>query len=459
MGHQDKTINIDWLKNKVVESTLRPMSSQDEKNNDLPTIIHRGEGVFITDVDGNKMLDCVGGLWCVNTGYGRQEIISAMEKQLQTLSYSSIFPGSANPASIELSEYICDIAKEENIKRVFYGSNGSDAVENAFKIARQYWKIVGKPEKYKFLSLRGGYHGTHFGGMSANGLGGDFRRVYEPMLNGFMAMETFDSYRPLIPGISDEDQVDLIIALMEREIEYQSPDTIAGLIAEPIQGGGGMHVPPNSYWLKMRALCDKYDILFISDEVVTGFGRTGTMFGARGWNVKPDIMCCGKGISGGYAPLSATLINDRVASAWETQSDHSFVGAGYTHSGNPVSCAAGLAALKIVQRENLPQNAKEVGSYFLDRMQELVKKHETVGAVRGRGLMLCLEMVQDKESKAAFSHDDSYPKRVSEYCRRHGVWLRQVGHKFIISPPLTLTAEHVDMIVDVLDSAYSAVDR
>ncbi len=455
----DEETQSNWLKDHVVGRTFRPMSAQDEMQGDMPSIINRGEGVHITDIDGARMIDCVGGLWCVNAGYGRQEIITAIEQQLQKLSYSSIFPGSANPPSIALSEKICELAKEENISKVFYGSNGSDAIENALKISRQYWKIMGRAEKYKFISLRGGYHGTHFGGMAANGLDNAFRRSYEPMLPGFVSVETFNGYRPLIDGMEPEAQVDLLIKLMEREIEYQSPETIAGFIAEPIQGGGGMHVPPASYWRKLRALCDKYDILFISDEVVTGFGRTGHMFGARGWGVKPDIMCCGKGISGGYSPLSATLVNERVASAWASDSDHAFVAAGYTHSGNPASCAAGLAALDIVVKEKLPENAGEVGAYFLAQLRTLIDKHEAVGDVRGRGLMMCLEMVKDKDSKEPYEHGHRFPIDISKFCRRNGVWLRQVDHKFIISPPLTFTKAHVDEVVSVLDMAYTNTPR
>jgi len=448
-----------WLKEHSTRRTLRPMSAQDEMAGDMPTIVEKGDGVYITDVDGQAMIDCVGGLWCVNAGYGREEIIGAINKQLRELAYCSTFPGSANAASIELSEKICEIAKEESITKVFYGSNGSDAVENALKLARQYWKILGRAEKYKFISLRGGYHGTHFGCMAASGMGSAFRRSYEPMLNGFISVETFDSYRPLIKGLTPEEQVDLLITLMEREIEHQSPETIAALIAEPIQGGGGMHVPPASYWRKLRELCDRYDILLIADEVVTGFGRTGHMFGVRGWQVKPDIMCCGKGISSGYTPLSATLLSERVAEAWSSQTEHSLVAAGYTHSGNPVSCAAGLAALDIVQKENLPKNAGEVGAYFLTEISKLIDKHETVGDIRGRGLMMCLEMVKDKDTKEPFGDEDTYPSDISRFCRENGVWLRQVGHKFIISPPLTFTTKHVDEVVAVLDSAYSSVKR
>jgi len=445
------------LKARSVEKTLRPWSAQDEVPGDMPTIITEGDGVYITDIDGRKMIDCVGGLWCVNAGYGRAEIIEAMTKQLRDLAFVSLMPGSANVPSIELAEKICEIAKEEQIVKMFFGSNGSDAVENAFKLARQYWKIVGRPEKYKIISLRGAYHGTHFGCLAANGLDSAFRRTYEPLVPGFINVETFDSYRPLIEGMSPESQVDLLLKLMVRQIEYQSPETIAALIVEPIQGGGGMHIPPQSYWRRLRKLCDENDILLISDEVVTGFGRSGSMFGIRGWGIAPDIMCLGKGISGGYAPLSATALSSRVASAWKQESDVRFIGGGYTHAGNPVACAAGVAALDIVLKERLPENARDVGAYFFEKLRRLVDVHEAVGDVRGRGLMMCLEMVKNRETKEPFAHDDEFPKNVSRFCRDNGIWLRQVEHKFIISPPLTFTRKHVDEVVAVLDRAYEEV--
>lgn len=452
------TVAIDTtdIKTRAILHTLRPMSAQDEAAGDMPTMITRGEGVHIFDIDGRRMIDCVGGLWCVNAGYGREEIIDAMTAQLKQLAYISTFPGSSNLTSTLLAEKICEIASEESISRVFFASNGSDSIENAFKIARQYWKMVGRPEKYKIVSLRGAYHGTHFGCMAANGLASAFRRSYEPMAPGFVNVETFDCYRPLIEGIEPEAQVDLCIKLLERTLEYQDPETVAAFIAEPVQGGGGMHIPPASYWRRLREVCDRHNILFISDEVVTGFGRSGSMFGARGWKVKPDIMCCGKGISGGYAPLSAVLVGQRVADAWaHATGDHSFAAIGYTHTGNPVACAAGLAALDIVVREKLPDNAREVGAYFLSRLRGLMDRHEAIGDVRGKGLMMTVEMVRDRKTREAFAHEHPFPSAIAKFCRENGVWLRQVDHKFIISPPLVFTREHDDQVFEVLDAAYS----
>src|ERR1700676_15148 len=210
------------------------------------------------------------------------------------------------------------ITASEDMAIALFGSGGSDSTETAFKVARQYWKLVGESERTKFISLRGGYHGLHFGGMSACG-GDAWRRSYEPMMPGFINVESPNFYRN--PFTEDPEQLSAICAtLLEREIQFQSPDTIAALIAEPVQGAGGVNVPPASYWPKLREICDRYGILLIADEVITGFGRSGTLFGTRGWGVKPDIMCLAKGITSGYIPLGATLLNDRIAKAWQAQS-------------------------------------------------------------------------------------------------------------------------------------------
>lgn len=453
-GVSNEASNANRLRQQSVVHTLRPMSMQDEKRTELPSILTKGEGVYVTDIDGRRMIDCVGGLWCVNAGYGRREIIHAMTAQLERLSFASTFPGTANVPSIQLAEKICQIAKPERIAKVFFGSNGSDAVENALKIARQYWKIKGKVGKYKILSFRGAYHGTHFGGMSTQGGGGIFK-AYEPLLGGFYSVETYDAYRPLIGGLDSEQLADLYIEILRREIVHHGAGTIAAFIAEPVQGAGGMHQPPQSYWTRVRQLCDENDILLISDEVVTGFGRSGSMFGIRGRNVLPDIMCCGKGISGGYSPLSATLITENVAQAWSEENEYSFVGAGYTQGGNPVSCAAGLAALDIVVNERLDENAKNVGEYLLRKLSVLPERHAVVGDVRGKGLMINIEMVKDQKTKEPCDHHDPLPDRVSKICQENGVWLRQMGHKFILSPPLILTREHADQVAEVLDHAYT----
>jgi adenosylmethionine-8-amino-7-oxononanoate aminotransferase len=448
-----KIPDADWLKGQVGRHSFQPMADPNSTLRQPPPIIVRGDGVFITDLDGRQMLDCQGGLWCVHVGYGRREIIDAVTQQLYELPYYTNFPGSANAPSVRLAAKLCELTAEEDMAVAQFGSGGSDATETAFKVARQYWKLVGQPERVKFISLRGGYHGVHFGGMSACG-GDAWRRSYEPLVPRFINVESPNLYRN--PFTSDPEQlVQICAALLEREIQFQVPDTVAAVIAEPVQGAGGVNVPPASYWPKLREICDRYGILLISDEVITGFGRSGTLFGARGWGVKPDIMCLAKGITSGYIPLGATLLNKRVAKAWEAGGPRAVMMHGYTYSGHPVASAAAIAAIDIVVKEKLSDNARVVGDYFLSELKAMARKHRVIGDVRGKGLMIAVELVKDQKSKEPFSPLDSYPGKVSDACLAGGVMLRTIVNKFIISPPLNITREHVDMAVRALDRALT----
>ncbi len=450
--------DANWLKHEVGRHAFHPMADPKDTVGNPPPIIMKGDGVYVTDLDGRRMLDCQGGLWCVNAGYGREEIIQAITDQLRELPYYTNFPGSANAPSIRLSAKLCELTAQEGMASVLFGSGGSDATETAFKMARQYWKLVGEPERLKFLSLRNGYHGLHFGGMSACG-GDAWRRSYEPLVPGFINVESPNLYRPPFEGVDPETLADMCANLLEREILFQSPDTIAALIAEPIQGAGGVHVPPANYWPRLREICDRYGILLIADEVITGFGRSGELFGVRNWGVKPDIMCVAKGITSGYIPLGATLLNERVASAWEAQGPRSVVMHGYTYSGHPVACAAGLVAVDIAVREDLAGNAADVGSYLLAGLRRLMDRHEVIGDVRGKGLMIAVELVCDRTTKEAFGPTDPYPMAVSDKCLSNGVMLRTIVNKFIISPPLTLNRAQADDIVAALDDALAKTPR
>ncbi|MEM9107104.1 MAG: aminotransferase class III-fold pyridoxal phosphate-dependent enzyme [Pseudomonadota bacterium] len=456
--HDISSGDQNWLKANNGKHMLHSMQPQALLETAPPVIIKRGDGVYVTDIDGKRYLDCQGGLWCVNTGHGRKEINEAITGQLEELAYYTTFPGSNHGPAIELSTRLCEVAGEENIKRVMFSSGGSDAVESALKIARQYWKIEGQPERTKFLSLRNGYHGLHFGGMSAGGAIA-WRRNYEPLLPGFFQVESPHVYRS--PLSQDPEELAGICALlMRREIEHQGPDTIAALIAEPVQGAGGVIVPHASYWPMLRAICDDYGILMISDEVVTGLGRSGSLFGARGWGVKPDMMTMAKGLTSGYVPLGATLINDRINTAFErADSEFNVFMHGYTYSGHPVACAAGLASLDLTLREDLTGNAGAVGDYLIGRLRDELFDIETVGDIRGKGLMIAVELVKDRESHEAFGPTDSLPPDVSGRCLEAGVMVRTIVNKFIISPPLTFSTAHADELVSVLkDSLVAALN-
>lgn len=442
--------------NFVIENNARhvwhPMIDPKMLENNPPIIISKSDGVYIFNTEGKKYLDCTASLWNVNVGHNRPEIKKAIVDQLDKLAYYTTFGNVSNPPSISLSALLMEMLELEGMARVLFSSGGSDAVEGALKIARQFWKLSGKPEKTKFFSLKNAYHGVHFGGMSVSG-GIPWRRSYEPLLPGCFQIDGPYLYRNA--WTKDPEELGEICAgILAREIEHQGADTVAAFIAEPVQGAGGMIVPPKGFWPRIREVCDKYNILLIADEVVTGFGRTGSMFGCRHWGVKPDIMCLAKGINSGYIPLGATVVNRRIVEAWDKDDPIAPIMHGYTYSGHPLACAAALANLKIVTEEDLPKNAELVGSYFLQRLASL-SEFETVGDVRGIGLMLAVEFVKNKSSKEPIAPFDPYLIGIQKSCWERGVWVRIQANKMIISPPLIFEKLHVDMAVDVIHSALS----
>jgi putrescine---pyruvate transaminase len=432
-----------------------PMGHPNDSEANQPTIICKGEGVYVEDIDGHRVVDGVGGLWNVNCGYGRQEIKDAVMKQMDELVFYSTFRGTTHPRSIELAHVLMGMLEVEHMKRVMFSSGGSDAVETALRIARQYWKMLGYRDRYKFISLRQGYHGTHFGGASVNG-NNRFRRNYEPLLAGCYHLDSPWLYRNAYTN--DPTQLgEICAAQLDREIIFQGADTVAAFIAEPIQGAGGLIVPPANYFPLVREVCDKHGVLFIADEVITGFGRSGSMFGSRGWGVKPDIMCLAKGISSGYIPLGATVVNERIDEAFKANKDG--FGAlyhGYTYSGHPVGCAAALASLKIVVEEDLPENAAVQGAYLMDRLEKLLR-FPSVGDVRGKGLMAAVEFVEDKKTKQP--KGAGFMAKVAEHIYRAGAMVRVSGNIVILSPPLVIKEHELAVIVDALESALIHLDR
>ncbi len=442
------------ISNSTGRYLWHPMIEPRVTENNPPVVIERGEGVYVYDGQGRRILDCNAGMWCVNVGYGRKEIADAIAAQLSRISYASIFGNSATPPSLELSERLVRMLEPEGMARVMFGSGGSDAVETALKLSRQYWKIQNRADKTKVFSLKNSYHGLNFGGLSATG-GPMWRRAYEPLLPGFHQVDAPDLYRGA-EGETPEAHGLRMAALMEREILYHGADTVAAVLVEPVQGAGaGVNVFPANYFVAIRAICDRHDILMIADEVITGFGRLGSMFGSRHWHTKPDIMCFAKGINSGYVPLGATVVSEKVAAAWQTDHPLAAITHGYTYSGHPVACAAALANLDIVEKHDLPANAAAVGGYFLERLRELTK-YPTVGQVRGVGLMLAIELVQDQERKTPFTAQQSYPKRLNQAVMSRNAQVRLNGNRFIISPPLVFTRAHVDEAMDALHQSFAA---
>lgn len=446
------TVNDNFLRDQNARHQFHPMTHPIMSAQHPPQIITHGDGCYVTDIDGVRLVDGLGGLWNVNVGHNRPEVKAAITDQMDKISYYSSFAGTATPPSIELSARICEMAADEDVDKVMFSANGSDAVETALKLARQYWRLEGQPQRTKFLSLKQGYHGVHFGGMSVNG-NAYYRSAYEPLLAGCFHIDSPWTYRN--PYSEDpEALVAAVITQIERTIMFQGAHTIAAFIAEPVQGAGGVIVPPASFWPQLRALCDKYDVLLISDEVVTGFGRSGSMFGARGWGVKPDMMCLAKGISSGYVPLGATTLNKRMTDAWyKGFSPDGMIMHGFTATGHPVACAAALACLKIVEQEDLPGNAARMGQRLIDGLRPLTDNCSILGEVRGKGLMVGLDFVFDKAARTPMDPASGIVERIATYARDEGAMVRPAGNVIILSPPLVIKEPEIDIIIAALTKA------
>jgi putrescine---pyruvate transaminase len=446
-----KKATSNFLRENNARQVWHPMAHPNEMEGSPPRIIVSGDGVYVTDIDGNRVIDAVGGLWNVNLGYSNEAIKQAIAEQLAELPYYPAFRGTTHPRLIELGHRLVEILKPEDARRAFLVSGGSDAVESALRIVRQYWKVKGQADRVKFLALKKGYHGTHFGGASVNG-NANFRRAYEPLLPGVYHLPTPFPYRNPFDEENPARLSELCLAAIEQEIEFQGADTIAAFIAEPVQGAGGVIVFPAGFYASLKALLDRFDIPLIADEVVTAFGRTGEWFGVRHDGVKPDVMCIAKAITSGYFPLGACVVNEKIESAFKANKDAlGTIYHGYTYSGHPVGCAAALACLDQTFARDLPGNARVQGDYLLAGFRTLAGRHEVIGDVRGKGLMLGLELVADRSTKAPAGKN--YMAAFAAAAYEAGAMIRTSGNVIILSPPLILSREEAAGIVSAIGAA------
>lgn len=433
----------------------QPMSNPSEVAGKPPSIIVGGEGVKIRDLQGRELIDAVGGLWNVNLGYSCSPIKEAITKQLENLPYYSAFRGSTNDKVIELAFELMEFFSQEGMARAFFTSGGSDSVETGLKLARQYHKLRGEPARTKFISMRGGYHGTHFGGASVNG-NARFREAYEPLLPGCYHIPAPNPYRNAF-GVDDPEELSSkCAAALDQEIVFQGPGTVAAFIMEPIIGAGGVIPPHKSFMPMVREVCDRHGVLLLSDEVITGFGRTGAWCGARLWDVKPDMMLIAKGITSGYFPFGGTLVSEKIAEAFESGKDSSaFIGHGYTYSGHPVGAAAGIACLEETRRLGVHDNARERGRQLYEGLLELKDRHQVIGDVRGGyGLMGAVEMVSDRTTKKPLSPEAM--DRIHDAAYDAGVMVRISGANLLVSPPLIISSSDVQSILDAVDIGLAA---
>ncbi|MEP0154048.1 aspartate aminotransferase family protein [Pseudophaeobacter sp.] len=445
-----------FLKEHNAKSLWHPMAHPADSQANPPTIITGASGVRISDVDGHEVIDAVGGLWNVNLGFSCQPVKDAIAAQLDVLPYYSTFRGTSNDQVIQLAEVLKDFFAADGLTRAFFTSGGSDSVETALRLARQYHKIRGEAGRTKFLSLKKGYHGTHMGGASVNG-NANFRTQYEPLLPGCYHIPAPYTYRNPFHESDPAKLAQLCLQALEDEIAFQGAGTIAAFIMEPILGAGGVIPPHESFMPGVREICSKHGILLIADEVITAFGRTGSWTGSRHWGVQPDFMCTAKAITNGYFPFGAVMIADAVAEVFEQdKTGRAAIGHGYTYSGHPVGAAAALACLEETLRLNVAENAAARGQELYQGLLALQEKHTLVGDVRGgHGLMCAMELVADRASKSPI--DKQTTATLQEVTYQNGAMVRVSGPNIILSPPLVLTAQDVQGILSALDAGFSAV--
>ena len=415
-----------------------------------PLIMVEGEGVRVLDSEGRTWIDPNGGYASVNVGYGRTEIADAAREQLRKLSFQPY--GAATEPLIRVAEKIAGFAPG-SMERVFPVNGGSESTETAVKIARAYHRRNGEPQRYKIISRRDSYHGATGGVLSMAGSASGDRSDYEPMYPGMIHVPQPNPYRCESGAGTPSECARYCAQRVEESIVEHGPDTIAAFIGEPVSSNAGNAVPGDEYWPMIRDICDRYGILLIADEVICGYGRTGKWFGMDNWGIVPDIMGTAKGIVSSYLPFAATVAKREIADAFA--GGDNYFRMTNTFGGHPVSAAAALKNLEIIETEGLVENSARMGKYFRERLRELQQRYAFIGDVRGIGLMNTIEMVSDRHAKTGFDPDLRIPERLQEkfYARR--LLLNPVGGQFLnISPPLCVSRADIDEIVDILDDSF-----
>ncbi|QRF65156.1 aspartate aminotransferase family protein [Ponticoccus alexandrii] len=421
-------------------------------------IIKGGQGCHIEDRDGTRLLDAFAGLYCVNVGYGRPEIAEAIAAQARELAYYHAYVGHGTEASITLAKMVLDRAPE-HMSKVYFGLSGSDANETNIKLVWYYNNIRGLPQKKKIISRWRGYHGSGLMTGSLTGLE-LFHKKFDLPLAQVIHTEAPYYYRRPDLAMSEADFVAHCVAELEALIEREGADTIAAFIGEPALGTGGLVPPPAGYWAAIQEVLAKHDILLIADEVVTGFGRLGTMMGSTHYGLKPDLITIAKGLTSAYAPLSGSIVSDKMWKVLEQGTDENGpIGHGWTYSAHPIGAAAGVANLKLIDELNLVQNAGETGAYFKAALTDALGVHRNVGEVRGEGLLCAVELVQEREDRVFFDASEKVGARVAAALLDRGVIARAMPQGDILgfAPPFCLTREEADEIATKTAGAVAEV--
>ncbi|HLI12230.1 MAG TPA: aminotransferase [Alphaproteobacteria bacterium] len=437
---------------------LHPFSDPQRLARDGARVITRAAGVHLWDSDGQRLIDGMSGLWNVILGYGRRELVEAAARQLEILPYYNSFFATATPSMAALAAKLAALAPP-GLEHVFFANSGSEANETAIRLARRYWALAGRPQKMAFIGLERGFHGSTLASASLGGIAHIHAQAGLP-LPGFAHIPSPDLFRDG-SGMAPEEFGILAARRLEERIAELGAENVAAFIGEPVQGAGGGVIPPANFWREVARICREHEVLLVLDELVTGFGRLGSWFGATHFGLRPDMIVLGKGITSGYQPLAATLVGDRIAAALIAQGGE--LHHGFTTSGHPVACAVALAAIAVLEREGLVARvATDIGPYFQDALSVLAE-HPLVGEVRGIGLFAAIELVGDKERRRRFAPEGLAGSICRDVAMSQGLVMRAAGDTLLLAPPLVIRRDEVDALAThvrlALDTTAEALRR
>ena len=425
---------------------LHPFTDYKSLAKEGTNVIVKADGAYLTNTDDKQFLDAMSGLWCVNVGYGRKSLAEVAYKQMQELPYYNSFFKTATAPSIELAQQLAEIAPND-LNHAFFSSSGSEANDTVVRMVRRYWDLKGQPTKKTFISREYAYHGSTMTGVSLGGM--TAMHAQGGMMPGFD--HVMPPYWYKYGGDMTPEEFGIFTAnKIEEKIQEIGSENIAAFIGEPIQGAGGVIIPPDSYWPRVQEICNQYDILLVVDEVICGFGRTGQWFGSDTYNIKPDIITMAKGISSGYIPLSGIMVGNRVTETLVDEGGEFYHG--YTYSGHPVACAVAIENLKIIREENLIESSQKTSLYLEERMKEIAD-HPLVGEVRMKSFIGAVELVKDKDKREMFEETGVTGGICRDYCIQQGLIMRAVRDGMIFCPPLIFNNNHIDELVEKLKKA------
>jgi putrescine aminotransferase len=413
-------------------------------------VMVKGEGIYVWDSEGARMLDAMSGLWCVNVGYGRKELADAAYQQMMTLPFYNSFFQTTNVPAVQLATKLASLAPpvgDRTFEHVFYSSSGSESNDSNVRMVRRYWDLLGQPQRKVIISRLNSYHGSTMAGASLGGMSGMHAQGDLPIPNISHIDQPY-FFENGLPGESSDEFGLRAAGWLEEKILALGPDRVAAFIAEPVQGAGGVIIAPATYWPEIQRIVDKYGILLISDEVICAFGRLGTWFGYEKFGYKPDLVTFAKAITSGYIPLGGVMVGNRVAKVLIEQGGE--FNHGYTYSGHPVACAVGLANLALMEHEQLPQRVGgELGAYFARRYAEL-SEHPLVGLTESCGFMAGLVLIKNKQTRERFHEDTAVGMICRGHCFNNGLIMRAVGDRMIIAPPLVMSTADIDEMMGLI---------